>query len=110
MNAIAGISFQEDDINTTFSEAVNFPTDAFTGLSSGAEPVTTAGGFSGDNLRSYFGSVNYSINDKYYITGTLRADGSSRFLNNQVGFFPGVAVAWNLSNEDFLESGPFDLL
>ncbi len=110
LNAIAGISFQEDEINTTFSEAVNFPTDAFTGLSSGAEPVTTNGAFTGDNLRSYFGSVNYSLNNKYFITGTFRADASSRFINNQIGYFPGVAVAWNISNEDFLTDGPFDLL
>ncbi len=110
ISAVAGTSFQEDQINTTFSEAVNFPTDAFTGLSSGAEPVTTAGGFSGDNLRSYFGNVNYSINDKYYITATFRADGSSRFINNQWGYFPGVAVGWNISNENFLANGPFDLL
>lgn len=110
ISAVAGTSFQEDQINTTFSEAVNFPTDAFTGLSSGAEPVTTAGGFSGDNLRSYFGNVNYSINDKYYITATFRADGSSRFINNKWGYFPGVAVGWNISNENFLANGPFDLL
>lgn len=110
ISAIAGTSFQEDDINRTFSEAVNFPTDAFTGLSSGAEPVTTNGSFSGDNLRSYFGSVNYSLNSKYYITATFRADGSSRFINDQWGYFPGVAVAWNAANESFLANSPFDIL
>jgi len=109
LSVLAGTSFQEDKINVTYSEAVNFPTDAFTGLSSGAEPVTTAGFFDGDNLKSYFGSFNYNFDDRYYVTGTFRADGSSRFVNNQWGYFPGLALAWNISNESFLEDGPFDL-
>jgi len=106
-SAYAGLSFQEDKINRTFSEAVNFPTDAFRGLTSGAEPVTTNGDFSGDNLKSYFGGFNYSLNDKYFITATFRADGSTRFLREKWGYFPGVSVAWNLANENFLQGGPF---
>ena len=56
-----------------------------------------------NEIQSYFGRVNYSFNDKYLITGTLRVDGSSRFgLNNKYGYFPSVAVAWRLVNEDFV--------
>jgi len=110
IQVVAGSSFQEDKINSTFTETVDFPTDDFTGLSSGATPVTTAGAFTGDNLQSYFGNFNYNFDSRYYITGTFRADGSSRFLNNKWGFFPGVSVGWNISEEDFLKNGPFDLL
>jgi len=55
-----------------------------------------------DELQSYFARVNLNINDKFLITGTFRADGSSRFGgDNQYGYFPSGAVAWNLHNEDF---------
>ncbi len=107
---VVGASFQEDRIENTFTETVDFPTDDFTGLSSGATPVTTAGGFTGDNIQSYFGSFNYNFDNRYYLAGTFRADGSSRFINNKWGFFPGVSAGWNISEEDFLKNGPFDLL
>jgi len=56
-----------------------------------------------DELQSYFGRVNYSINDKYLFTATVRADGSSRFgEDNQYGYFPSGAFAWKLHNEDFV--------
>ena len=56
-----------------------------------------------DELQSYFGRVNYSINDKYLFTATVRADGSSRFgQDNQYGYFPSGAFAWKLHNEDFV--------
>jgi iron complex outermembrane receptor protein len=55
-----------------------------------------------DELQSFFGRVNYSIQDKYLFTATFRADGSSRFGgNNQYGYFPSAAFAWKLNEEDF---------
>jgi len=107
---VAGASFQEDKINSTYTETVDFPTDDFTGLSSGATPVTTNGGFTGDNIQSYFGSFNYNFDSRYYLAGTFRADGSSRFINNKWGFFPGVSAGWNISEENFMKNGLFDLL
>ncbi len=56
-------------------------------------------------LLSYMGRVNYGFNDKYLLTATLRADGSSRFgANTKWGYFPGVSLAWNMSSEEFLKS------
>ncbi len=56
-----------------------------------------------DELQSFFGRVNYSIAEKYLFTATLRADGSSKFGgNNQYGYFPSAAFAWNISDEDFI--------
>ncbi len=53
-------------------------------------------------LQSYFGRVNYSINDKYLLTATVRVDGSSKFgPNNKYGAFPSVAGAWKISQENF---------
>lgn len=49
---------------------------------------------------SLFGRVNYSFNDRYLATVTLRADGSSKFARgNRWGYFPAVALAWRASNE-----------
>ncbi len=55
-------------------------------------------------LISFFGRANYSYAGKYLLTATVRADGTSRFVNNKWGIFPSVALAWNLKNENFLKN------
>ncbi len=55
-----------------------------------------------DELQSFFVRANYSIKDKYIFTATMRADGSSRFgENNKYGYFPSGAIAWKIDQEDF---------
>jgi TonB-dependent starch-binding outer membrane protein SusC len=55
-------------------------------------------------LSSFFGRVNYSFNSKYLLTFTLRADGSSKFApGKQWGLFPAAAVAWRVSEENFVK-------
>ncbi|MEM9527019.1 MAG: SusC/RagA family TonB-linked outer membrane protein, partial [Bacteroidota bacterium] len=55
-----------------------------------------------DELQSYFTRVNFDINDKYILTATVRADGSTRFgENNRYGIFPSFAFKWRLLEEDF---------
>ncbi len=56
-----------------------------------------------NELQSFFGRANYSFADKYMLTATLRADGSSKFgANNKYGYFPSFAAGWNITNEDFM--------
>ena len=55
-------------------------------------------------LVSFFGRVNYSFNNRYLVTATLRRDGTSRFANNKWGLFPSVAVSWNIKNEPFMSN------
>jgi TonB-dependent starch-binding outer membrane protein SusC len=56
-------------------------------------------------IQSYFGRVNLNWYDKYYLTGTMRADGSNKFgSNNKYGYFPSVGARWVISNEDFLKT------
>ncbi|MFN4764246.1 SusC/RagA family TonB-linked outer membrane protein [Gillisia sp. Q332] len=56
-----------------------------------------------DELQSYFVRANYTIAEKYLFTGTFRADGSSTFgENNQYGYFPSGAFAWQIHREDFI--------
>ncbi len=55
-------------------------------------------------LASFFGRVNYSLADKYLLTVTLRADGSSRFAKgHKWGYFPSGGLAWRINQEDFLK-------
>jgi iron complex outermembrane receptor protein len=62
----------------------------------------------GYKLASYFARANYGFNDRYYLTGVLRYDGSSRFSeDNRYALFPAVSAAWRLSEEAFLEDVGF---
>ncbi len=67
------------------------------------------GGFAIENeLQSFFSRLNYSFNDRYLFTATVRADGSSKFgANNKYGVFPSFSAGWRLSEEAFLQNGPF---
>jgi len=57
------------------------------------------------DIQSEFARVNLNLADKYYLTGTFRADGSNKFgSNNHYGYFPSVGARWVISNEDFLKS------
>ncbi len=62
--------------------------------------------FKGSNaLESYFGRAIYSLDSKYSITASIRADGSSNFAEgNKWGYFPSVSAAWRISNESFMEN------
>jgi TonB-linked SusC/RagA family outer membrane protein len=57
-----------------------------------------------NRLVSFFGRVNYSYDDKYLLTATLRADGSSKFAEgNKWGYFPSASFAWRMSKEKWME-------
>ncbi len=58
-----------------------------------------------NELQSYFARGIFNYADKYLLTATMRADGSTKFgSNNKYGYFPAFAGAWNVSNEDFMKS------
>lgn len=57
-----------------------------------------------DILNSYFGRINYNYKEKYLLSATARADGSSKFAKgNRWGFFPSIAAAWRISSEPFIK-------
>ncbi|UMQ42339.1 TonB-dependent receptor [Chryseobacterium sp. Y16C] len=112
-NWLAGFSYQKFKATATYWGVRNF-------LAQGAGiPPEINPGYSGDvfvpqpgtdqenELQSYFGRVNYNFDKKYFLTASLRADGSTRFGdNNKYGYFPSVAVGWTISNENFLKGNP----
>ena len=58
-----------------------------------------------DKMLSVFGRINYDYKGKYLFSATLRADGSSRFARgNRWGYFPSAAIAWRISDEEFMSA------
>lgn len=82
-----------------------FSTDLdFVNLSTVGNPQVNSNLFSGVNFYSLFGKVDYNYKEKYYLTGVIRRDGSSRFGENaRFGTFPAVSAAWRLTAEPFMQ-------
>lgn len=59
------------------------------------------------NVVSQFVQTSYSYNDKYLFSGTVRRDGSSRFIENKYGIFPSGSVGWRISKESFMDNVSF---
>ena len=73
--------------------------------SAGAGRQLAEGFGDGFSLVSFFGKINYTYDDKYLASFTIRRDGSSRFgSSNQYGTFPSVSAGWRISQEKFMES------
>lgn len=81
----------------------NDPNDAY--ISNTIDPISSQSAYAGATesaLLSFFGKVNYDLDDKYLFSATFRADGSSRFgRNNRYGYFPSFSLGWVLNREDF---------
>src|SRR5688572_887837 len=109
-NAVLGTSAQETETYFMYASSRNFISDFFqTNNIGGAQdfavdspPISSARTRFAFN--SYFGRVNYGLNEKYLLTVTGRIDGSSKFgESNKYAFFPSAALAWRVSEEEFLK-------
>jgi TonB-linked SusC/RagA family outer membrane protein len=64
-----------------------------------------------NELQSFFGRLTWGYAGKYLATVNFRADGSSKFgENNKYGYFPSFSLGWNVSEEDFMQNSPFSML
>jgi len=81
----------------------NFPTNNILDLNLGDPSTASNSGGQGNwALESYLGRINYSFDNRYIVTATIRADGSSSFgPANKWGVFPSASAAWRISNEKF---------
>ncbi len=105
LTAMLGLSWQHIDEFESLASTRGFADDfyGFNNLGAGSNPQTPTSESIAYGLNSYFGRVNYSYKNKYLLTLTGRADGSSKFgSENQFAFFPSAALAWRVSGEDFL--------
>ena len=89
--------------NSLAAQGTGIPPENNPGYS--GEAFIPGAGYAQENeLQSYFGRVNYNFDQKYLLTASIRADGSTRFGDNKkYGYFPSVAVGWTVSNENFLK-------
>lgn len=108
---LGGYTFQQFEYKQLTTGAQNFPLDALLtdNLSAGAQNTYTLGtGRSKNQLQSFLGRLNYNYKDTYLLSSSFRADGSSRFgNNNKYGFFPSVSLGWKLHNEAFIQQLSF---
>ena len=107
LNLMGGYSFQRFTQETVLAGSSDFLTDAFlyNNLWAGAvtRPTVGSGAFKRE-MASFFGRANYNYDDRYLLTVTFRADGSSVFAaNHRWGYFPSAAVAWRFTEERFME-------
>ncbi|MBN2661323.1 MAG: TonB-dependent receptor [Tannerellaceae bacterium] len=73
-------------------------------LDAGESNKRNAGSATAYSLLSYFGKINYSFDNRYLVSATVRYDGSSRFgANNRYGTFPAFSLGWRLSEESFFK-------
>ena len=107
INALLGFGWNETNIFNMSASSQNFSTDFFEFNNIGAASQQNPGG-SGRarfSFNSYFGRVNYTFRNKYLVTITGRVDGSSKFGEEQkYSLFPSAALAWRISEEDFLKT------
>nr|WP_293842687.1 SusC/RagA family TonB-linked outer membrane protein [uncultured Arsenicibacter sp.] len=119
LSALLGYSYQSFEYFYQKASATNFRTGDLdlmiqNAASANFDPsknligsVLSNTNYTKDELQSFFGRVNLGFGD-LIVTGTLRADGSTRFgTNNKYGYFPSAAVAYKLINKDFIPKNIF---
>lgn len=110
ISLLAGFSYQKFEFSGTYFGLKNIAAKG-SGVAPehnpgySGDPFIPSPGYAQENeLQSYFGRVNYNYNKRYLFTASLRADGSTRFgENNKYGYFPSVAAGWAISEENFLK-------
>ena len=109
VDVAAGYSYHHSSANYPWYQGTGLSTDVLEG--NGVTSATTQQNgmdVQEAKLISFFGRLNYNINDKYLLSFSLRRDGSSRFGNdNAWGTFPSVSVGWRLSEEGLFKDGFF---
>jgi TonB-linked SusC/RagA family outer membrane protein len=104
LNVILGSSTSEENILTSNQTKTNIASETIRTLNTAATSSlneTTQGSWS---LQSYFARANYTYDDKYSVTASVRTDGSSRIApDNRWASFKTFSMGWNLSNESFMQ-------
>ena len=108
LTVLGGASFQKVETEITEAEAFGITSDA-TGFNNlgNSDPIRSvvSSNFTGFQIASFFGRINYGYKDKYLLTLVGRTDGSSVFApGNKYEFYPSVAGAWKISEENFMQN------
>ncbi|WP_445738013.1 SusC/RagA family TonB-linked outer membrane protein [Mariniflexile sp.] len=97
-----GWTLQETKSQFSDQSGIGFATNNTSSISAASTIITSTSGKNEFGLQSFFGRANYTYDDRYIASFTIRADGSSRFgKDNQYGYFPSGSVAWRINKEKF---------
>ncbi len=114
LSVMVGTTAEEEKTNNSRGLALDVPSNKDQWYLNAGAPGSQTISNDGDKRRrnSYISRLNYGYDNRYLLTATMRADGTSKFSkDNHWGYFPSVGAAWNISNEKFMESnGIFDNL
>ncbi|MCK5169415.1 MAG: SusC/RagA family TonB-linked outer membrane protein, partial [Bacteroidales bacterium] len=103
VDILLGQEAQKEIFKQAYVASENFPSYKLRQLSAGSTPVTATGSASDATLMSYFTQLNYNLNNKYYLTGSFRRDGSSRFgADHKWANFWSVGGSWRITEENFM--------
>ncbi len=107
-SAMAGMSAQENEQSTMFTEGNTFPNDQLKTLASAADIIGGSDERTSYAFLGYFSRLNLSIQDKYIFEVNGRIEGSSRFgKDNRYGTFPSGSFGWIVSDEPFMDGAEF---
>ena len=102
---LAGYEAMMDTYSRTSAQGDGFPPGGLVELSVAATPKSVGSSKDKETMVSYFGRINYDFDNKYYLSFSLRSDGSSRFApGHQYGTFWSAGASWRLKQEQFLQN------
>ena len=105
LSVTGGASAEWNNSELDYLDGISFPGDRMQYPGNAAQIVAYDGGWDGHNLLSFFTRANAVFKDRYLFTGSLRADGSSRFgADNRWGTFPAFSFGWKITDEPFMQS------
>ena len=101
---VGGVSAQENTYRQMGVKGFGSISDVLRDVGSIQDITDLTGNQQTYSLAALFGRINYVFKDKYFLTGTVRRDGSSKFAKeNQYGTFPSGSIAWRVSEESFMD-------
>jgi TonB-linked SusC/RagA family outer membrane protein len=103
IDAVAGFTLQKNTYETSASSGSNYPNDIIQVIDK-AQVKSGSGSKSQWAMVSYLARANYRLLSRYFLTASIRSDGSSRFgKDSKYGYFPSASAAWQISNESFMK-------
>jgi iron complex outermembrane receptor protein len=109
LDVVGGYEYSKFTKKVAMGQGIGFVTDALLYNSlNAAATLRDSSDAEESRLVSFLSRANYGFKDRFFVTGVLRYDGSSKFAKgHQWALFPGLSASWHLSQEEFLRGGPF---
>nr|WP_262917638.1 TonB-dependent receptor [Cognataquiflexum rubidum] len=108
ISAVGGFTAQKDRVEVNYLESNLYPNNLVQTLNATSQITNGYSEIYEWALLSYLARASYNFDSKYYISASIRTDGSSRFgSNNKWGVFPSIGATWRVSDEDFMKDIKF---